>query len=126
MLHTGSGDASGAVDHFNAEIFSPPYLFKGARPRISSAPAAVGYGQVFQVSTPDAAAISRVTWVRLGSVTHAFDMNQRFNELTFTRGSGLLQVTAPANRNLAPPGHYLMFVLNSQDVPSVAKVVRIR
>jgi hypothetical protein len=126
VLHTGSGDASGAVDHPNAEMFSPPYLFKGARPRISSAPATVGYGQVFQVSTPDAAAISRVTWVRLGSVTHAFDMNQRFNELTFTKGSGLLQVTAPANRNLAPPGHYLMFVLNSKDVPSVAKVVRIR
>ncbi|HET6837790.1 MAG TPA: galactose oxidase-like domain-containing protein [Gemmatimonadales bacterium] len=125
VLHTGSGDASGAVDHFDAEIFSPPYLFNGARPAIKSAPTAVAYGQTFSLSTSDPSTISRVTWVRLGSVTHAFDMNQRFNELSFTRVTGGLRVTAPALRNLAPPGHYLMFVLNGQGVPSVAKVVRI-
>jgi hypothetical protein len=125
VLHTGSGDASGAVDHFNGEIFSPPYLFKGARPKISSAPATVNYGKTFLVGTVDPSAISRVTWIRLGSVTHAFDMNQRFNELPFTRVAGALNVTAPSSRNLAPPGHYLMFILNGNGVPSIAKVVRI-
>ena len=125
VLHTGSGDASGAVDHFNAEIFSPPYLFKGSRPTITGAPSTVNYGEAFLVSTPNPSAISRVTWIRLGSVTHAFDMNQRFNELSFTRVAEGLRVTAPATRNLAPPGHYLMFVLNGQGVPSVARIVRI-
>jgi galactose oxidase len=52
-------------------------------------------------------------------------MNQRFNELSFTRVTGGLRVTAPGTRNLAPPGHYLMFVLNGNGVPSVAKVIRI-
>ena len=125
VLHTGSGDADGAIDHYDAEIFSPPYLFKGTRPFISSAPTTVTYGQPFSLSTSDPTAISRVTWVRLGSVTHAFDMNQRFNELSFTRATGGVRVTAPGSRNLAPPGHYLMFVLNGKGVPSIAKVIRI-
>jgi len=126
VLSTGSGDAQGEPDHDNAEIYSPPYLFKGARPKISSAPSTVTWGQQFLVGTPDPAAISRVTLVRLGSVTHAFDSNQRFNELAFTSASSGLNVVAPANRNLAPPGHYMLFVLNAKDVPSVSRVIRIR
>jgi hypothetical protein len=126
VLHTGSGDAAGNANHYDAEIFSPPYLFKGARPAISSAPSTVGYGQVFFVGTTNSTSIARVTWIRLGSVTHAFDSNQRFNELSFVRTTGGLNVTAPANRNLAPPGHYLLFILNGSDVPSTARIVRIR
>jgi hypothetical protein len=126
VLHTGSGNGAGAVNHRDAEIFSPPYLFQGARPKISSAPSSVGYGQAFFVGTADPAAMARVTWIRLGSVTHAFDMNQRFNELSFTRTTGGLTVYAPASRNLAPPGHYMLFLLNQKGVPSAARVVRIR
>jgi hypothetical protein len=126
VLLTGSGDADGSTNHFDAELFSPPYLFNGTRPKISSAPSTVGYGQSFFVETPQAASITRVTWVRLGSVTHAFDSNQRFNELSFTRTSTGLNVTAPGSRNLAPPGHYMLFILNGKEVPSVARVVRIR
>jgi galactose oxidase len=125
VLHTGSGDANGEIDHYNAEIFSPPYLFLGARPTISSAPSAVNYGDSFLIGTPDPAAISRVTWIRLGSVTHAFDMNQRFVELLFQRVSGALKVAAPTDPNLAPPGHYLLFILNAKGVPAVARIVRI-
>jgi hypothetical protein len=110
----------------NYEIFSPPYLFKGARPTITSAPAAVGYGQTFLVGTADAANISKVSWIRLGSVTHAFDQNQRFSQLAFTQDPGGLLVTAPSNGNLAPPGHYLLFFLNGSGVPSVARIVRIQ
>ena len=126
VLHTGSGDAAGNANHYNAEIFSPPYLFKGSRPTITSYSSTVGYGQTFLVGTADPLAISRVTLVRLGSVTHAFDSNQRFNELAFTRTTGGLNVTAPSNRNHAPPGHYMLFILNAKNVPSTAKVIRIR
>jgi hypothetical protein len=126
VLLTGSGDANGNANHYNAELFSPPYLFNGARPTISSAPTTLGYGQSFFVGTPTPSAIARVTLVRLGSVTHAFDSNQRFNELTFVRTTGGLTVTTPGNRNVAPPGHYMVFVLNGAGVPSTARIVRIR
>jgi hypothetical protein len=126
VLHTGSGDAAGNANHYDAEIFSPPYLFKGTRPYISSAPVTVNYGETFFVGTADGSSIARVTWIRLGSVTHAFDSNQRFNELTFQQAAGGLRVTAPSSPNLAPPGHYMLFILNGSDVPSVARIVRIK
>ena len=62
--------------------------------------------------------------VRLSAVTHATDMNQRGVVLNFSAGSGSLTVTAPANNKLAPPGHYMLFIVNSSGVPSVAKIVR--
>jgi hypothetical protein len=77
------------------------------------------------VGTADPAAIARVTWIRLGSVTHAFDSNQRFNELSFAPTTGGLNVTAPASPNLAPPGHYMLFLLNAKGVPSIGRIVRI-
>ena len=81
--------------------------------------------QTFAVATPNAAQVTEVRWIRLGSVTHAFDMSQRANNLTFARTSTGVDVTAPANGNLAPPGHYQLFILNRNGVPSAGKVVRI-
>jgi galactose oxidase-like protein/glyoxal oxidase-like protein/Big-like domain-containing protein/Kelch motif protein len=132
VLHGASGNAlSGGSnpvpvpDEANHEIFSPPYLFKGARPAIASAPATVSYGQIFTVSTPNAAQVTNVRWIRLGSVTHAFDMSQRANTLSFTRSDTGVNVTAPIKASLAPPGYYLLFILNRNGVPSVGKIVRV-
>jgi len=125
ILHSGSGAASSAPNEQNAEIFSPPYLFKGPRPTISGAPSTVGYGTTFDVTTPDAASIVKMSLIRLGSMTHAFDMNQRFQWLSFTRNGETLTVTAPTSRNNTPPGHYMLFILNGDGVPSVAKIVRV-
>ncbi len=108
----------------NHEIFSPPYLFKGARPTIASAPASVGLGETFAVATPNAAQVTDVRWIRLGSVTHAFDAGQRANTLTFSATATGIDVTAPTSHNDAPPGHYLLFILNRNGVPSEGKVVR--
>ena len=118
---SAGGEQTGA----SAEIYSPPYLFKGTRPTITSAPSSVKYGQTFLVATPDAANISQVTWIRLGSVTHSFNQNQRLNHLQFMQASGGLNITAPANANLAPPGHYMLFLLNGTGVPSVASIIQI-
>ena len=118
---SAGGEQTGA----SAQIYSPPYLFKGARPTITSAPSSASYGQTLFVATPDAANIGMVTWIRLGSVTHGFDHNQRLNHLSFTQASGGLNVTTPANANLAPPGHYMLFLVNKNGVPSVASIVRI-
>ncbi len=79
--------------------------------------------QTFFVGTPNAAAVTQVSLVSLPSVTHAFDQNQRFNRLSFTRVAGGLNVVAPS-ANLAPPGPYMLFILNSTGVPSVASIVR--
>jgi galactose oxidase len=111
--------------HRDAQIFSPPYLFKGPRPVITSAPSSVSYGQSFSVGTPQANEIGRVSWVRLPSVTHSFDQNQRINFLQFQVSGNALSVTAPANANLCPPGHYMLFLLNQAKVPSVAQIVQI-
>jgi hypothetical protein len=110
----------------NHEIFSPPYLFKGARPRITSAPGTVGYNQTFSVATPNAAQVAQVRWIHLGSVTHAFDAGQRANTLSFTRTATGVDVTAPANPNLAPPGFYQLFILNRNGVPSPGQIIRIQ
>jgi hypothetical protein len=118
--------AGGDPNMASAQRFSPPYLFNGPRPTISSAPANVNYGATFSVGTADAVNIAQVTWLRLGSVTHAFNQDQRFNNLTFTVASSTgLNVIAPANPNLAPPGDYMMFAVNSAGVPSVARFVRL-
>jgi hypothetical protein len=115
----------------HVEIYSPPYLFNGngtlaTRPTITGVmPSVVGYGTTFQVQTPDAASISSVVLMKNGSVTHAFDMDQRMVGLTFTAGSGLLTVTGPPNGNIAPPGYYMLFLMNAAGVPSVAKFVQV-
>lgn len=108
-----------------AEIFSPPYLFKGARPTIASAPTSIKGGQTFFVSTPDAANITQVTWIRLGAVTHTFNQEQRISFLSFSPATGGLNVTAPPSANLAPPGYYMLFLLNSSGVPSVASMINV-
>jgi galactose oxidase len=125
VLHAGSGGAAGASNQLNAELFSPPYLFRGPRPVITSTPSAVRYGNQFRILTPQAAAITQVSLIRLGAVTHSFDENQRFKRLSFTADATGLTVTAPNSGNRAPPGHYMVFILNRADVPSVAKIVRI-
>ena len=123
VLHTGSGDAG--PDQRNAELFSPPYLFKGPRPTITSAPISLVYDATFKIATPDAAHIAKVSLIRLGSVTHAFNMNQRFQRLSFVRGAGELTITGPTTANVAPPGHYMVFLLNGEGVPSIGKIVRV-
>jgi len=123
VLVAGGGRDFPEVDQPSAEIYSPPYLFKGPRPAISSAPTSIHYATAFSVTTPDGARIAAVSLVRLGAVTHAFNENQRFVPVTFQPGAGGLTVQAPANANLAPPGNYMLFLVNANGVPSVAAMV---
>ena len=125
LLPDGRVLSSGGDNQPNAEVFSPPYLFKGARPVVTSSPSSITYGESFFVDTPDATSITAVTLVRLSAVTHAFDMNQRFLRLAFSQAPGRLTVTAPSVAKIAPPGHYLLFVLNAAGVPSIAPIVRL-
>jgi hypothetical protein len=141
LLSLGSGQpsATGQVDQYNVELYSPTYLFNpdgtaatASRPIVTYAPPTVGYGAKFTVWTQNVIA-SKVLWIRTGATTHSFNENQRLNNLTFTTNappagsaSTPLSVTAPANANLAPPGHYVLFVLNAAGVPSVGQIIQIK
>lgn len=124
ILVAGSG-RYGSTERFNGEVFSPPYLFKGPRPVLSSTPSFVSHGSQFFVATPDGASISKVSLIRTGSMTHSFNADQRFISLNFAQAAGGLNITAPLNANIAPPGYYLLFIVNSNGVPSVGQFVRL-
>ena len=125
ILHTGSGDGPGLPRELNAELFSPPYLFRGQRPTISEAPRIIHYGEPFFVATPEAGQVVRATLVRLSSVTHGFDQDQRFVELPIRRTAGGLSLAPPQEATLAPPGLYMLFVLDGDGIPSRAVMVRL-
>lgn len=126
VLESGMGADFGNVpNELSAEFFSPPYLFKGARPTITQVPTQIAYGTTFFVGTPDAANISKAVLIRTGAVTHFFDENERYVPLTFTQASGGLTLTAPLNAYLAPPGYYMLFLVNNAGVPSIAPFVQL-
>ncbi len=127
LLRDGSVlSAGGERKQRTAQIFRPPYLFRGARPSIAAAPAEVGWGEVFEVETPAAASIVQVNLIRLGAVTHAYDMSQRIARLSFTADGERLTVTAPADGYEAPPGYYMLFVVSAEGVPSIAEYVQVK
>jgi hypothetical protein len=104
------------------EFYSPPYLNTGTpRPTISAAPASVGYAQSFVATSPDAASITRAVLIAPAAVTHAADMAQRSIRLDFTVAGDSLTLTSPSGPTLAPPGDYMLFLVNSQGVPTVAR-----
>ena len=126
VLVAGSGHAKrGYPAQYSAQIYSPPYLFNGPRPTIASAPTAATYGSSITVSTPDAGSISGVNLVDLGASTHQTDGDQRFVPLSFTQNQGSLTVQMPPSGSWAPPGNYMLFIVNSRGVPSVASIINI-
>jgi hypothetical protein len=125
VLLAGGGAYGNARNEKSGEVFSPPYLFKGPRPTVNDAPSTLHYGQSFTVDTPDAARIRSVSLVRMGSVTHNFDMDQRFIPLSMTAGPGSVTIGGPANANVAPPGRYMVFLLDDKGVPSYGQIVRL-
>jgi hypothetical protein len=95
------------------EVYTPPYIVPG-RVKIEQAPPSVGYAARFEVRLSSSAAISRVVLIRCGSVTHAFDADQRYLVCDFEQEGDRLSVTAPEGPGTAPPGSYMLFVLDSQ------------
>jgi hypothetical protein len=129
----GCGDGC-ASNRQNVEIYYPPYLFKKdgsgqliERPIITQAPATTTYGSSFEISSPDATITSSAVLMRLGSATHAFDQGQARVPISIERRSvGTLRLTAPANANIAPPGVYMLFIIDAAGVPSVAKMIKLQ
>jgi Galactose oxidase-like, Early set domain/Fibronectin type III domain/Kelch motif/Galactose oxidase, central domain len=126
VLVGGSGHANpGYAAQTTSQVYSPPYLFKGARPTIGSAPGSVSYGSGFNVTMGDSSTVSAVNLVSLGSDTHQSDMDQHFVPLTFTQSGNTLTIQTPSNGNYAPPGHYMLFILNANGVPAIAPIIAV-
>ena len=124
------GGAPGPQNNTNSEIYYPPYLFtssgtEAARPVISSAPTVVDVGRTVQVSVNSARPVSRVTFVKTGSATHGWNMEQRFVELPFNASGSNLSVQIPGRASDVPPGSWMMFVFDNAGVPSEARLVRV-
>ncbi len=114
----------------NAEIFSPPYLFSdgdtlAVRPQITSGPSVLDYDRAYSFTTDQAPGISKVHLIKPGAVTHSQNQDQRLIPLQYTSNAGSVTVASPENRNIAPPGHYLLFLVNDEGVPSVGKMIKV-
>ena len=113
-------------DQRSMEVFEPPYLSSGPRPTITAAPATMSYGSTFTINTPDAAGIGSVALVRPAAITHHTDSGQRYVRLGVSAtAAGSITVDTPADGRVAPPGFYLLFILNAAGVPSVANWVQV-
>ncbi len=130
VISAGGGPRGfgGALNTYtDAEIFSPPYLFRDSeRPVIDGVPEIIYYGSSFEMISEQAPNVDAVNLIRLGAVTHSFDQNARFVPLNFAHGiDNRLDVQAPPNGNIAPPGYYMIFLISDDDVPSVGRFIRI-
>jgi Domain of unknown function (DUF1929) len=122
---TASGTPTRTTQELRTEIFRPDY-YSQTRPTISAQPTVGGYGGSITIRTPQAASIDSVSLVRLCSTTHHYDSEQRFIWLQITsRTSNSVIVSSPLNANLAPPGYYMIHVLNSSGVPSITRIIKI-
>jgi hypothetical protein len=122
------GDAGVDNRETRIEIYEPPYYSRTDRPQILSSPSNIGYGDTFVIGTPDADRIREVALLRAGSVTHAFNTDQRYIGLRFTHNNGQLQVASPPAGNIAPPGWYLLFIVShvdGQPVPSKGTFIQL-
>ena len=121
----GDHDDPTFTSNRNAEIYSPPYLFKGPRPTVTATPGVVELGDTIFVETPDGADIAKALMVVPGAVTHAQNWTQRVNHLPVSAVDGGVNLQLPADGNHAPPGYYMLFLVNSAGVPSVAEWMKV-
>jgi Domain of unknown function (DUF1929) len=112
----------------SAQIFRPPYLDNDPnRPSISASPTTLNFGQQFAITLSAPFLIGKVTMTRLGAVTHGFDQDQRCVKLLHSGGgstpTATITATAPANANIAPPGHYFLWVISNTGVPCLLAAI---
>jgi hypothetical protein len=143
LLPDGTVQASGSTggmgwpevrsDKYRVEIFRPPYLWRGRRPLIGSAPVSFPYAGSATIESPQAYELDSAALVRLGSVTHANNMDQRYVRLPITGRSvteldhsrDSVTVSTPRDGSIAPPGPYMLFLVDRRGVPSPGRMVRV-
>ena len=131
-VFVGGGGLCGNCDtnHPDAEIYTPAYLYNedgtlADRPVIGSGPDSAGYGQNIEITIDNDMPITEFNLVRLSSVTHSVNTDQRFLSVDFTANGNSYQLATPESGNVAPPGYYMLFAMNDKGVPSEAKMIQL-
>jgi hypothetical protein len=120
VMTAGSNPQRG-INELRIELFCPSYLFRGNRPMIKKCPDTVRYGTNFEIEIFEAADIKSVALIRPSATTHCVNPEQRYVGLEFIqKNSNTILARMPLNRNVLPTGYYMLFILNYEDVPSVA------
>ena len=122
---TAGGNPARTFEERRIEIYRPDYMTQ-PRPAIGSASTKVGYGGTITIPTAQAASIRWVSLIKPMATTHGLDTEQRVVDVPIaSRTSTSLTATVTTNRNLAPPGYYMLFITDQNNVPSVAKWIRL-
>jgi hypothetical protein len=126
-----AGSSFDEIQEPNGQFFSPPYLFRkdgsgqaAARPTATGAPSTVAAGQPFSINTTNPSNIASASFIRMAGTTHQVNAGQAYVKLNTTPGTGSVSMTAPSI-DQAPPGYYMVFLVDNQGVPSVAPVVKL-
>ncbi|MEU3887486.1 galactose oxidase-like domain-containing protein [Streptomyces sp. NPDC029041] len=124
VMTTGDNPGNGTWNH-DVSVYSPPYLFKGPRPAITSViDTEWNYGDTQRITVDRP--IAKAELIRPAAVTHSSDPNQRFVDLPLSVDGNNVDLNVTSNPNLAPPGWYMLFAVDANGVPSVAKWVHLQ
>ncbi|WSS89624.1 galactose oxidase early set domain-containing protein [Streptomyces sp. NBC_01176] len=124
VMATGDNPGNGTWNH-NVSLYTPPYLLKGPRPAITSVidnEWVYGDTQRITVDRP----VVKAELIRPAAVTHSSDPNQRFVDLPLSVDGDNVDLNVTSNPDLAPPGWYMLFAVDANGVPSVAKWVHLQ
>jgi len=125
VITSGSNPAR-KTEELRIEVFWPPYLFGGQRPACTPSGAEAHYGGTLAAAVPDAGRITSACLIRPGATTHSTDGEQRLVDLPYTQsGPDELTFELPSAKTIAPPGWYMLFVLNTSGVPSEASWIHL-
>lgn len=124
-LYANAADTLPGTFEKRIEIYSPPYLYRGDRPRITGGTTEVARGQKAKFVSPDSGALASARLLRPSAVTHVTDVEQRSVALDLTTTSGGFQVTIPRGAGLVPSGWYMLFVTNHDGIPSAAHWIHV-
>jgi hypothetical protein len=123
---TAGSNPQRTINELRIEIFRPPYLFRGRRPKIIKCPDKIKYGTEIMIETDDGENIESVALIRPSVTSHCVNTEQRYVGLEFTKNiHDTVNVSVPPYRNLIPPGYYMLFIINKKGVPSIARFVLI-
>ena len=125
-LYGNKQDTEGQTFNHEIDIYYPPYLFQGTRPRVLAAPKVMDLGHSYLIKVSQASSIKYLRLMRPDNPTHVTDVNQRSIAVSFTQGgNGELRITLPSNDNLVPPSYYMLFAVNHRGLPSTGYWVRV-
>ena len=117
---TAGSNPARKTEELRIEMFLPPYLFHGRRPRLSLRADSATFGGT--VTATVTSGVQQVSLMRPSACTHSCDNEQRLIDVAFTAGAGRsITIQMPDNPNLAPPGWYLVFGVDHHGVPSIGQ-----